>query len=92
MFSVIFYLSSIILANILVLNYGLVSHFGLTFPAGAYAIGVTFTARDLVQRRYGKWKCWIWMGAASIVTACSAPTTAAGWIVPANITVANKPA
>jgi len=76
MFNVIFYLGSIILANILVLHYGLINHWGLTFPAGAYAIGLTFTARDLVQRRYGKWKCWVWMGIASIITALFAPKIA----------------
>ncbi len=76
MFSVAFYLSSIMLANFLVLQFGLVNHFGLTFPAGAYAIGITFTARDFVQRKYGKWKCWIWMGVASIITALFAPKIA----------------
>ena len=71
MLTVIYYLGSIILANFLVMHFGLVHHFGLVFPAGAYAIGITFTARDLVQRKYGKWKCWIWMGCASIISAPS---------------------
>lgn len=76
MFSVIFYLGSILLANILVNQFGLVHHFGLTFPAGAYAIGLTFTARDFVQRRWGKWQCWIWMIVASGITVLFAPKIA----------------
>jgi uncharacterized PurR-regulated membrane protein YhhQ (DUF165 family) len=76
MLPIAFYLGSIILANFLVLQFGLVNHFGLTFPAGAYAIGITFTARDFVQRRYGKWKCWIWMGVAAAISALFAPKIA----------------
>jgi uncharacterized PurR-regulated membrane protein YhhQ (DUF165 family) len=76
MFTIGFYLGSIILANFLVLQFGLVNHFGLTFPAGAYAIGITFTARDLVQRKFGKWKCWIWMGVAVMISALFAPKIA----------------
>ena len=61
MFEAIFYLGSIVVANLLVMHYGIVQMAGLTFPAGAIAVGFTFTARDLVQRRFGKWGCWIWM-------------------------------
>lgn len=66
--SVIFYLSSIILANILVHTFGIVTVLGITFPAGAVAIGLTFSARDYVQRKHGKWGCWIWMVIAMVIT------------------------
>jgi uncharacterized PurR-regulated membrane protein YhhQ (DUF165 family) len=66
--SVIFYLGSIILGNLLVHSLGLVTVFGLTFPAGAVAIGLTFSARDFVQERYGKYGCWTWMLVASVIT------------------------
>jgi uncharacterized PurR-regulated membrane protein YhhQ (DUF165 family) len=66
--SAAFYLGSIILGNILVHNLGLVKLFGLTFPAGAVAIGLTFSARDFVQERYGKFGCWGWMLTASLIT------------------------
>ncbi|HEY5674698.1 MAG TPA: VUT family protein [Malonomonas sp.] len=66
--SAVFYLGSIILANILVHTFGLVTFLGLTFPAGAAAIGLTFSARDFVQERYGKFGCWIWMLLASVIT------------------------
>jgi uncharacterized PurR-regulated membrane protein YhhQ (DUF165 family) len=66
--SVVFYLGSIILANILVHTYGIVTILGLTFPAGAFAVGLTFSARDFVQERYGKAGCWVWMLIASVIT------------------------
>jgi len=64
----IFYLGSILLANILVHTFGLIQLWGVTFPAGAVVIGLTFTARDFVQKRWGKLGCWGWMFAASIIT------------------------
>ena len=76
MTSILMYLGSILLANVLVSQFHLVHHFGLTFPAGAYAIGLTFTLRDMVQREHGKWKCWIWMGTASAITVLFAPKIA----------------
>lgn len=66
--SAVFYLGSIILGNIMVHSLGLVTVLGLTFPAGAVAIGLTFSARDLVQERYGKLGCWGWMLTASVIT------------------------
>jgi uncharacterized PurR-regulated membrane protein YhhQ (DUF165 family) len=66
--SAVFYLGSIVLANILVHTLGLVTVFGLTFPAGAIAIGLTFSTRDFVQERYGKYGCWTWMLVAVVIT------------------------
>jgi len=65
---IFFYLGSIILANILVHTFGIVTVMGLTFPAGAVAIGLTFSARDYVQRKHGKWGCWVWMIVAMVIT------------------------
>jgi len=76
MFEAIFYLGSIVIANLLVMQFGIVHAAGLTFPAGAAVIGFTFTARDLVQRRFGKWGCWLWMFAAAGISALFSPTLA----------------
>ena len=72
----LFYLGSIVIANLLVMRFGIVDLGGLSFPAGAVAVGFTFTARDLVQRRYGKWGCWLWMLAAAAISALFSPTLA----------------
>jgi len=63
----IFYLSSILLANLLVIKFGII-HFGLTFPAGAPIIGLTFSARDFVHRRYGDRAVWVFMILGCILT------------------------
>ncbi len=76
MFEAIFYLGSIVVANLLVMQFGIVHVAGLSFPAGAMAIGFTFTARDLVQRRFGKWGCWLWMFVAAGISALFSPTLA----------------
>ena len=68
MVSVIFYLGSILLANWLVIQYGIIEIGILVFPAGAAVIGLTFSARDFVQKRFGKWWCWAWMFLASGLT------------------------
>jgi uncharacterized PurR-regulated membrane protein YhhQ (DUF165 family) len=72
----IFYLGSIVVANLLVMQFGIVQAAGISFPAGAVAIGFTFTARDLVQRRFGKWGCWFWMLVAAGISALFSPTLA----------------
>ena len=66
--SAVFYLGSIVLGNILVHSLGLLTIWGLTFPAGAVAIGLTFSARDFVQQRYGQFGCWAWILVASLIT------------------------
>ena len=76
MFEALFYLGSIVVANLLVMNFGIIHVAGLSFPAGAVAVGFTFTARDLIQRRFGKWGCWIWMFVASGISAVFSPTLA----------------
>jgi uncharacterized PurR-regulated membrane protein YhhQ (DUF165 family) len=67
--SAFFYLASIVVANLLVMQYGIIHLGPIAFPAGAAVVGLTFSARDFVQKRFGKWKCWYFMGAASILTA-----------------------
>ena len=76
MFEALFYLGSIVVANLLVMNFGIIQVAGLAFPAGAVIVGFTFTARDLVQRRFGKWGCWVWMLGASGISAIFSPTLA----------------
>jgi len=68
MIEVLFYLGSILLANWLVIQFGIIKLGFLIFPAGAVAIGLTFSARDFVQRKYGKWGAWIWMLVATVIT------------------------
>jgi uncharacterized PurR-regulated membrane protein YhhQ (DUF165 family) len=58
------------------MQFGIVHAAGISFPAGAVVIGFTFTARDLVQRRFGKWGCWTWMLVAAGVSALFSPTLA----------------
>ena len=70
------YLGSIVGANLLVSHFHLVTFFGITFPAGAPLIGLTFSARDYVQRKYGKWRCWWFMGLALLVTVAFNPKIA----------------
>ena len=65
----ILYLLSIITANLLVIQFGIVSVGPLVFPAGAVMIGLTFSLRDFVQRRFGKWRCWYWTLAAAVLSA-----------------------
>jgi uncharacterized PurR-regulated membrane protein YhhQ (DUF165 family) len=62
------YLLSIIFANMAVYYFGIV-HIGfLSFPAGVLFVGLTFSFRDMVQRFWGDWSCWIWMIIATIFT------------------------
>lgn len=76
MLNAVMYLSSIVAANVLVNTFHLVTIAGLTFPAGAPMIGLTFTFRDMVQRRYGKIWCWVWMLTASVITVLFNPNLA----------------
>jgi uncharacterized PurR-regulated membrane protein YhhQ (DUF165 family) len=62
------YLASILLANILVITFGIIHIGPLHFPAGAIVIGFTFTLRDFVQLRWGKAGCWWWMLGACLIT------------------------
>lgn len=64
----IMYLISILLGNLFVIWFGIVKVMGLTFPAGVVFIGLTFSFRDFVQKRWGDWACWIWMGVAIFIT------------------------
>lgn len=49
------YVSTIFLANWLITHLGLVPvGFGLVAPAGVYAAGLAFTARDLTQETLGR--------------------------------------
>ena len=65
---VIFYLSSIVVANWMVYVFGVVTFCGLSFPAGTVVIGLTFSARDFVQKKHGKWGCWKFTGIALFIT------------------------
>lgn len=64
----ILYILSIIFGNLLVVYLGIIHMFGLVFPAGAIAIGLTFSLRDFVQRSFGH-KVWYFMIISTILTA-----------------------
>ena len=50
------YISTILLANWLIQRYGFVSvGFGLIAPAGVYAAGLSFSARDWLHELTGRW-------------------------------------
>jgi uncharacterized PurR-regulated membrane protein YhhQ (DUF165 family) len=60
------YIASIFLANWMIVTFGLVPvGFGLLAPAGVYAAGLAFTARDLLQDALGK----RWVAGAVLVGA-----------------------
>lgn len=61
------YMASILLGNLFVIWFGIVKFFGITFPAGAVWIGLTFSARDFVQRFWGH-KVWYFMLASTAIT------------------------
>lgn len=65
----ILYLLSIVAANLTVAVFGIVEFGPLVAPAGAVIVGLTFTLRDLVQQRFGKWRCWYWTLAAAVISA-----------------------
>lgn len=65
----ILYLLSIVAANLTVVIFGVVEFGPLVAPAGAVIVGLTFTLRDLVQQRFGKWRCWYWTLAAAAISA-----------------------
>jgi hypothetical protein len=62
------YVASIIFGNLLVVYLGIIHFMGLMFPAGALAIGITFSLRDFVQREFGH-KVWYFMITSTIITA-----------------------
>jgi uncharacterized PurR-regulated membrane protein YhhQ (DUF165 family) len=62
------YMGSIIIANLAVSWFGLVTFFGLTFPAGAVLVGLSFSLRDFVQREFGDVKVWYFMIASTVIT------------------------
>lgn len=62
------YMASIVLGNFFVSYFGIVTLLGLTFPAGALWIGITFSMRDFVQREWGDGKVWYFMIASTLIT------------------------
>jgi uncharacterized PurR-regulated membrane protein YhhQ (DUF165 family) len=62
------YIVSVLLANILVDYFGIVTISGLTFPAGVVFVGLTFSFRDFAQRFWGVWKIWLFIVIATFIT------------------------
>ncbi len=68
------YMGSILLGNLFVIWFGIITVCGLTFPAGALWIGLTFSVRDFVQRFWGH-RVWYFMLVSTLLT------TALSWEV-----------
>jgi len=62
------YVLSIVISNVLVNYFGVVSIFGLSFPASVFFVGLTFTLRDFVQRYWGDMSSLFWILVASLIT------------------------
>ena len=62
------YILSIIMGNFLVVWFGIIQVGPLMFPAGALAIGLTFSLRDFVQKEFGH-KVWYFMIVSTVLTA-----------------------
>lgn len=71
------YLGSILLGNFFVIYFGILEFnisqnghnlFTLVSPAGVIWVGLSFSFRDLSQRFWGKYKIWIWMLIATMIT------------------------
>ena len=62
------YIFSIIMGNFLVVWFGIIQVGPLMFPAGALAIGLTFSLRDFVQKEFGH-KVWYFMIVSTVLTA-----------------------
>jgi uncharacterized PurR-regulated membrane protein YhhQ (DUF165 family) len=58
---------SIIAGNIVVDYFGIVKFIGLTFPAGAVFIGLTFSLRDFTQKYWGH-KVWFFILISAALT------------------------
>lgn len=84
--ALLIYCGSIALANWLILNVGMVrlpdgSHlvpvgFGLMAPSGSFAAGVTFVARDVVQRSAGRRWALIAIVAGTVLSVLVSPRLA----------------
>lgn len=61
------YLFSILLANLLVIYFGIIHIGWLVFPAGAAVVGLTFSLRDFVQR-YWSHSVLYFMAASTVIT------------------------
>lgn len=80
------YCGSIVLANWLILNVGMVrlpdgTHlvpvgFGLMAPSGSFAAGATFVARDVVQRAAGRRWALAAIGAGTVMSVLVSPRLA----------------
>lgn len=71
------YLGSILLGNFFVIYFGILEFsisqnghdlFKLVSPAGVIWVGLSFSFRDLSQRFWGKYKIWMWMLVATVIT------------------------
>ena len=62
------YVLSVLLGNVLVNYYGIISFYGLLFPAGTILIGLSFSTRDFAQRYWGNVQIWIFILISGVIT------------------------
>lgn len=75
--AVLAYVGCIFLANWLITNVGLVPvGFGLMAPAGVYAVGATFTFRDITQAHLGRLAVVLAIAAGAVLSAVLSPALA----------------
>lgn len=71
------YIGCIFLANWLITNVGIVPvGFGLMAPAGVFAVGATFTFRDVTQAHLGRWPVVVAIAIGAALSALLSPALA----------------
>ncbi|MFD1737505.1 VUT family protein [Bacillus salitolerans] len=68
---ILFYLSVIVLANVLTAKFAPLQLGVFIIPMGSFLIGATFILRDFVQNKYGKKKTYVFICLALLLSALS---------------------
>jgi len=66
---VVFYLLSIVMANVLTAKFAPITLGALIIPVGSFLIGATFIFRDIVQNKYGRAKTYGFISLALVISA-----------------------
>lgn len=72
------YMLSVVAANVAISVFGIVPvGFGMVAPAGVYVVGLSFTLRDVVQDRLGRWATLAAILGGAVLSAAMSPQLAA---------------
>lgn len=69
MFRVVFYLLSIVIANVVTARFAPLAFGAFIVPMGTLFVGATFIFRDLVQNKYGRKKTYVFIVVALVLSA-----------------------